>query len=168
MSYRLNVKTCSFLSVLIAIEIVLSRFCSIHTWNLKIGFAFIPVVLAAMLFGAWEASIVAAIGDIVGAFLFPVGAYFPGFTVTALLTGAVFGICLYRKVNVFRIVTSVLLVQVIGSLIVNTYWISVLYGMPYWPTFVTRIYQTAGMTAVQVIVIYVLSRSAVPALRRFV
>ena len=30
--------------------IVLSRFLSINTWSFKIGFSFVPIVLAAMLY----------------------------------------------------------------------------------------------------------------------
>lgn len=168
MNYRLNVRNCSYLAVLVALEIILSRFCSFHTWNLKIGFSFVPVVVAAMVFGAWQAGLVAAIGDVTGAVLFPVGAYFPGFTVTALFNGVVFGLFLRRKVNMLRIVCSVLIVQVIGSLFVNTYWISVLYGTTYWPMFGTRLYQAAGMAVVQVVTIGVVKDRVVSVIKRVV
>ena len=168
MTYRMNVRTVTLLGVLIAMEIVLSRFLSIHTWNTKIGFSFVPVVVAAMLFGAMEAGIVAAFADIIGAMMFPVGAYFPGFTLTAFLNGVVYAILLKKKASAGRIILAVLIVQIAGSLFLNTYWISVLYGSPYWPLFFTRIHQTFVMSLVQIAVILVLSRNVVPRLKNVI
>ena len=85
------------LALLTALEIVLSRFLSINAWNTKIGFSFVPIVAAAILYGPAAAGIVGALGDFIGAILFPIGAYFPGFTLTAFLTGCVFGLFLHRK-----------------------------------------------------------------------
>ena len=61
-------------ALLIALQVVLSRFLSFQTWNLKIGFSCVPVVLAARLFGPVGAMLVYGIGDVIGTFLFPVGA----------------------------------------------------------------------------------------------
>lgn len=168
MTYRMNVRTVTLLGVLIAMEIVLSRFLSIHTWNTKIGFSFVPVVVAAMLFGAMEAGIVAAFADIIGAMMFPVGAYFPGFTLTAFLNGVVYAILLKKKASAGRIILAVLIVQIAGSLFLNTYWISVLYKSPYWPLFFTRIHQTFVMSLVQIAFILVLSRNVVPRLKNVI
>jgi len=163
-----TLRSFSVISVLVAMEIILSRFLSIHTWNLKIGFSFIPVVVAAILFGAVQAGLVAAIGDIIGAMLFPVGPYFPGFTVTAFITGVIFALFLKKKASLMNVVVSVLLVQLIGSLCLNTLWISLLYGSPFWPLFFTRIYQAFGMSVVQIAVIYIVNRNLIPVLRAYV
>ena len=87
MSKKIPVRTVVYLGVLTALEIVLSRFLSISAWNIKIGFSFVPIAAAAMLFGPLPAAVAAALGDLLGAILFPIGPYFPGFTVTAFLTG---------------------------------------------------------------------------------
>ena len=87
-----NTEAIVLLGVLISTEVVLSRFFSISAWNIKIGFSFLPVVVAALLLGSLQAGIVAGLGDLIGALLFPIGAYFPGFTLTAFLTGIVFGL----------------------------------------------------------------------------
>lgn len=165
MNQKLTVKSYTIIGVLVAIEIILSRFLSIHTWNLKIGFSFVPVVLTAMIFGGVYAGLVGAIGDIIGAILFPVGPYFPGFTITAFLNGVIFAFFLKKKPTFVNIVISVLLVQIVGSLGLNTLWISILYGSPFWPLFATRIYQTIVMSVVQIVVTYMLSRKLVPVIR---
>ena len=147
------------LAVLTAMEIVLSRFLSINTWNLKIGFSFIPVVVAAMLYGPAGGACVAALGDFLGAILFPIGPYFPGFTFTALLTGIVFGLFLRRKQTPLRTVIAVLINQLGLSLLLNTFWISVLYKSPYFPTLLSRIPQCAVLIPVQIALILAFSHA---------
>ena len=60
-----------WMGILIAVSIVLSRFLSFSAWNVKIGFAFIPIVIGAVLFGPVQGGIAAAAADFLGAILFP-------------------------------------------------------------------------------------------------
>ena len=147
------------MGVLIAIEIVLSRFLSINAWNLRIGFSFVPIAIAGMLLGPLPAGIVAAVADVLGAILFPTGPFFPGFTLTAFLTGVIWGIFLYRKQTPLRILFAVLINQLILSFLLNSLWISVLYGSPFMPLLATRIIQTAILIPVQFIVIGALMKT---------
>ncbi len=142
MHTKMSVKSVSVVGLLVAMEIILARF-SIHTWNIKIGFSFVPIVVAAIFYGPIAGGLVGAIGDVISAVLFPVGAYFPGFTLTAFLTGAVFGWFFRKKVSLGNVILSVLIAQVLISQVMNTYWISFLYGSPFWLLFLTRIYQTS-------------------------
>ncbi len=84
-------------AMLIAIQIVLSRFLSISTPIVKIGFDFAPMALAGMLFGPLYGCAVGALADFLGANLFPIGPYFPGFTVVAGLCGLTYGLLLHKK-----------------------------------------------------------------------
>ena len=146
------------LALLTAVEIILSRFLSISAWNIKIGFSFVPIVVAAILFGPLEAGIVAALGDFIGALLFPIGAYFPGFTLTAFLTGCVFGLFLHRKQGWLQSIAAVGINQFILSLFLNTLWISILYGSPYGPLLATRVIQCILLTAVQLVCIQAITK----------
>jgi len=156
--FRISTKDLVIMAVLIAVEIVLSRFLSISAWNTKIGFAFVPVVIAAVLLGPVYAGIVGAIADLLGAVLFPIGAYFPGFTLTAFLTGLVYGLFLHREQTVPRVIGAVAINQGILSLFLNTFWISVLYGSPFKPLLITRLPQTGILTVVQIVVIIVIAK----------
>ena len=166
MHTKISVKSVSVIGILVAMEIILARF-SIHTWNIKIGFSFVPIVVAAIFYGPIAGGLVGAIGDVISAVLFPVGAYFPGFTLTAFLTGAVFGWFFRKKVSLGNVILSVLIAQVLISQVMNTYWISFLYGSPFWPLFLTRIYQTAGMFVVQTAGIMLIEKKLMPVLRKY-
>lgn len=72
-----NIRTITHVAALIAIEIVLSRFCSIATPIVKIGFGFVPVAVCAMLYGPVWAGAAGGLGDFIGAILFPIGGYSP-------------------------------------------------------------------------------------------
>lgn len=157
--FRFTTRTITTLALLTAIEIVLSRFLSVNAWNIKIGFSFVPVVVAAILYGPIGAGIVGALGDFIGAILFPIGAYFPGFTLTAFLTGLVFGLFLYRKQDWPRSIAAVGINQFVLSLFVNTLWISVLYGSPYVPLLATRVVQCVILTVVQLVCIQAIAKA---------
>ena len=166
MKAKKQVKMICVTGILIAIEIVLANYLQIHTWDMKLGFGFVPVVAAAILYGPFVAGAVGAIGDVVSAFLFPVGQYFPGFTITAFLTGAVFGAFLYKKESVLNVFLSVFITQALISQFVNTYFISALYGSPYWPLFVTRLMQTGIMIAVEIVLVLLMSKKLIPVLKK--
>jgi len=150
---KFTTKTLTLMGLLIGLEIVLSRFLSISTPYTKIGFAFVPVVIAGILLGPLCAGLVAAVADVLGAVLFPIGAFFPGFTLTAFLMGLCYGWLLREKQNFWRILAAVAIHQLVLSLVLNTLWISLLYGSPYVPLLVSRLPQCAILTAVQLAVI---------------
>ena len=160
---KFTTRVLTTLAMLTAIEIVLSRFLSLNAWNTKIGFGFVPVVVAALLYGPLAGGIVGALAEFIGAILFPIGAYFPGFTLTAFLMGMVFGLFLYPKQNLVRTLAAVGINQFILGLFLNTFWISVLYDSPFVPLLATRVIQSAILTVVQTVCIQLI----VPVLNRY-
>lgn len=159
---KYNTQMIVMAGALIALHVVLSRFCSINAWNLKIGFAIVTIFIAACFYGPVYAGIVGALGDFMGAILFPIGAYFPGFTLTCFLTGVLLGLLLHKKRTIPRILCAVLINELILSLLVNTLWISILYGSPFVPLMSTRIIQCGIIIPVEVVVLCALSRLLIP------
>ena len=160
---KFTTRTLTTFAMLIAIEVILSRFLSINAWNIKIGFGFVPVVIAAILYGPLAGGIVGALSDFIGAVLFPIGTYFPGFTLTSFLMGLVFGLFLYKKQCWLQGLAAVGINQFILGLFLNTFWISVLYGSPYVPLLATRVFQSILLSVVQLICIQLI----VPILNRY-
>ena len=146
------------MAMLVAIQVVLSRFLSINLWNLKIGFSFVPIALAGMLLGPMGAGLTGAVADIIGATLFPSGTFFPGFTLTAFITAFGYGFFLHKKQDMPRILVAVLFSEIVGTLLLNTKWIAILYGTAFLPIFITRVWQAVGMGIVEVVVIKMLAK----------
>ncbi len=141
------------LALLTAMQIVIARFLVIPiSDSLRMSFSFIPVVIAARRFGVMGAVTVYGLGDFLGAVAFPTtGAYFPGFTLTAIISGAIYGILLGKKTSTWRIILSVVLSQVFCTVLLNSFWISFQYGAPFGATALARIGQAAIMGTVQVV-----------------
>ncbi len=147
-----KLRTLVQVSVLVALSIVLSRLLSISTLYVKIGFGFVPIVLCALLHGPVWAGVAAGLADFIGALMFPVGAYFPGFTLTAALTGVVFGLFLFKQEKMFPgLLFAVLINCLVISLLGNTLNISLLTGAPFLALLPTRILQNAVMLPVMLL-----------------
>ena len=144
------------IGILAALYLVLSRMLSFNAWNTRIGFSFVPLVLAGVLLGPVKAGVTGGIADVLAALLMPTGPYFPGFTLTAVLTGVIYGLFLYEKQTLPRIIGAVLTSQVVCSLLLNTLWISILYKSPFPAVLATRLTQFAIMSVVQIAVMSLL------------
>ena len=143
-----------------ALSMALNRFASIHTMGWTIGFAFIPIVLTAVLCGPLWAAAAGGLADFIGALLFPFGPYFFGFTATAALMGAVYGLFLFgKRLRWWQVVLPALINNLLFGLVVNTLWVSILYGSKtYWGWFVYRLPEYAVLIPMNLIFIPVLFR----------
>ncbi len=142
MNKRLSTRTIAQAGFLTAISIVLTRFISIMIPlaglpSLRLGFGELPIVLSGLLFGPVVGGISGMIADLIGAFAFPQGPYFPGFTLSSILWGVVPGIySIYIKNKfesgnpfTFKRILFILIVSTIPiSLVLNTYWLSLMFG----------------------------------------
>ncbi len=169
------------LSVLVALQVILTRFCSFNAWNVRIGLGFTALVVAAIFYGPVAAATVGGLGDLIGSIAFPTGPYFPGFTLTQVLMGLVLGFALYRKYTgaaaesgvspdtgssalysgtqlsqLLRVVIAVLINQCVFSLLLNTMWISLVYGSSFTGLLATRALQAVVTAPIQIIIISVL------------
>ena len=151
---NIKAKELVYLSLFISLEVILTRFLSIQTPIVRIGFTFIPVAVSAMMFGAVFSGISAALADIIGMMLFPSGPYFPGFTLTAFLSGVIYGVFLYdRTLNLFRISTAVIIISLFINLGLDTVWIWMLTGKGIMILLPPRIIKCLIMIPIQIIII---------------
>ena len=84
-----NTKKIVIVAMLVAFDVIFSRLLAFNVLIAKVGLGFAATAVCAMLYGPVWAGVCAALADLVGALLFPTGAYFPGFTVTAAMTGVI-------------------------------------------------------------------------------
>lgn len=125
----LSTETVVITGFMIALSVVLSKLVSINISFLRIGFGFLPIAVLAILYGPAVAAIGYGVADLLGAWLFPTGTFFPGFTVSAVLTGLIFGFILYNKeVTIKRALIASALVCLGVNLLLNTYWLTFLLG----------------------------------------
>ena len=154
MKIKHNTRMLVHLSILLTIEIVLSRFFSISTPIVKISFAFVPLALCGILYGPVWAGVLGGLADLLGANLFPVGMYFPGFTLSGALSGVVYGLFLYkRRCPLGNIAVLVFLQRIVIGLGLSTYWLTFLTDVPFTVLFTTRILQAIILIPLQIVVL---------------
>ena len=150
-------------AMLIAFDVVFTRLLAVNVLWVKLGFGFAAVALCAMLWGPAWAGLCAAIGDLVGSLLFPAGGYFPGFTVTAAITGVIYGLFLYRERPSFvRCFLAALSNTVLVTLILNSLMIILVFQpAAVGPLMAARAVEAGLSLAAQTAVIYAFSASDV-------
>ncbi|NLK44777.1 MAG: folate family ECF transporter S component [Tissierellia bacterium] len=140
---RISTRTLTQAGFLTAISIVLTRFISVMVPlagglpALRLGFGELPIIMSGLLFGPVVGGITGLIADLIGAWAFPQGPFFPGFTLSSMLWGilpGIYGLYLKRKAdkgNPFtfkRIFFIIVACTIPISLIMNTYWLSLMMG----------------------------------------
>lgn len=161
--------------ILIALQVIVSRFLSIQTPFLKIGFGFLPMAVAAILYGPVYAGVAWGLSDFIGATLFPFGPYFFGFTASAILNGVIFGVFIYKNhTKVWRIAAAIAISSAIVSLGLDTVWLTTLYATPFEIVIGERLLRCAVMVPVEFILIFLAGnrfssffyRNSTPALQK--
>ena len=149
-----------------ALSVVLSKLISINISFLRIGFGFLPIAILAILYGPAVAAIGYGIADLLGAWLLPTGQFFPGFTLSAVLTGLIFGLFLYKKdVTFVRALAASAVVCLGVNLLLNTYWLTFIIGKGFKVLLVSRAVKELIAIPVMAALIVAMDRSVIKAVK---
>ena len=114
--------------VLIALDVALSTLFIPVGDNLRIKFDFLTRAVIGMVGGPFLALSSGMMADLLGFVLHPVGAFFPGYTLSAMLGSLVYALFFYRsKINIVRIVLAKLTVNLFINVLLGSVW-SVIIG----------------------------------------
>jgi len=131
-----SVATITVTAMLIACQVVLGNLLQVPMLGKQYNFGFVPIALAGALMGPIPAAIVGGLGDLIGAHLFPAGAYFPGFTLTNVLLGLWCGFILHGKKPCWWRCAAAVMISLAGlNLFLNSLWLNMLAYVPgrgYW------------------------------------
>lgn len=140
-------------SVLIALNIVITRLLSIDIGAVRIGLGFIPIALGAMLYGPVPGAVIAFLADLLGALLQGKG-YWPGFALSAILLGATYGIFLYKRKKSYKTITICVVLQAIFiESLLGALWYKIFGGTPFFAALSMRALDAAVMIPVKVFLI---------------
>ena len=87
--------------------------------------------------------------------LFPIGAYFPGYTLTAALSGATYGLFLQNggAKSFAKVTAASLIINLVYHLGINTYWTTLFTGKGYLALLPTRVFSNVVLLPMEIIVI---------------
>lgn len=160
---KMNIKTVVFAGVLIAMNIILTRFLAIDLGtSLRITFGAVPIFLAGLWMGPVTGAICGGIGDFIGCIL-------KGYTLnpfimmTSMLAGILAGVCkryvFKGKLDTKRIAVIVILHGLLGSMGFTTIGLHLYYATPWAVLIPSRAVQTVGLVIANTILVSVLYRS---------
>ena len=142
-------------ALLLAISVILDQFTLEITPTLKVGFGFLVTALSGMLYGPVVAGVMGGVGDIVKFIIKPTGTFFPGFTLNAILGGILYGLFFYKnKVSVPRCILSKTLANLVINILLNTLWLSILYGKAFTVLVVPRITKNLIALPIEIILLW--------------
>ncbi len=150
-------------ALLVALGII-SGFFKLPISNiLEIRIVTIPLAVAGAIFGPGIGAIVGMLSDLGGYVLNSTGPYFPGFTVSYGLSGAIFGLILRKdgapSTGIGRTVAAVIVNSLVVNLFLNSLWLNILYpGKGFYAVFTARIIKELVMIPVYVIIISAIIR----------
>lgn len=150
------------LALMVALNVVLGRLSVQFTPEIRLSvFGFLPIALAGMLMGPLYGGLTGAAGDILNYVLFThvYGAYFPGYTLTAVLSGWWYGCTLHgKKVTWLRAILAIAPVIVLGEMLLNSVWVYMMYSKTFWAKLPMRLLTNAVECPVKVLLLMGMSR----------
>ena len=156
-------------ALLCVLAVVANRFLGINTQFLSISVSFVPVMVCSMLLGPLYGGVCGGLADLIGALLFPFGPFFPGFTLTAFFSGALFGFIPTKSSGKrFFSVTFLifLLEEVFCTVLLNSLWISLLYGSPFFPLVLTRLPKATVLVVLGPFVAFLIKKHLLPPINK--
>lgn len=173
--FKINKRIIPVLAMLVAVSIIFTRAFGVMVpiagaMTLRLSFGEIPIILAGVLFGPLAGFMTGIAADLLGYLINSFGApYFPGLTLSAGLVGLLPGLLL-RNVNTVitfrRLLAVIAATSILISISLDTYWLSVLFKVPYLALLPARTIARLLLIPVYTLVIHtVISRSFVASLR---
>ncbi|MGN0974743.1 MAG: folate family ECF transporter S component [Gemmiger sp.] len=158
-----NVRVLAFAGLVCAMAIVLECFpIYILGTSLKIYFSFLAVGLGCACYGPVVGMLAGACIDTLGFLINSYGEpYFPGYLITAVLSGLIYGLMLYRrKPTVLRIIATRILINYGSNVLLGSVWKAMLYGKGYYYYFTTGLAKNTVMLPIEVVLMVVVLRAA--------
>lgn len=160
-SYRevKNIRTITVAAMFAAISVALGYFTIQIGDYIKIGFSSISNEFVYYLFGPVVGGCFGGFIDLLKYIIKPTGAFFPGFTVNAILGGILYGMLLYKRpIRLVRVAAAKLTVVVICNILLNTLWLSMLYGKAFMVLLPMRALKNIIMWPIDSLLFYTLAR----------
>ena len=136
---KFSIRDIVYISLMVALNVVLSRMLSIRIplggiEGSRIGFGGLPIIFAGIAINPLAGGIVGALGDLIGHFLSPMGPYMPQFTMSAALTGFIPGLVLkpFKRsgYTLWQLIMAIAIGQTITSIILVPYFMEKYFSVP--------------------------------------
>ena len=159
-----NVRILTLAGIITAASIVLESFpIYLLGTSLKIYFSFLVISLGCYVYGPAVGILVGFANDTLGFLISSFGEpYFPGYLITAMLSGLIYGALLYRqRITVLRLVVVRLVINYGSNVLLGSVWKAMLYGKGYLYYLTSGAIKNTLMLPVEVFLMWAVLNAAV-------
>lgn len=158
--WELGTRGITVVGILMAMTIALGKI-GIMTPIVRITFSFLPTALIGLLFGPWVGAVAATLSDLLGFIIGGgVGGFFPGFTLSAFISGLAYGVFLHKKkITKKRVLMVVAFNTLFVNLTLNTLWLHILTQNPIAVLLPPRLVQNALTSVIQFLSIWFIANN---------
>ncbi len=159
-SYRelRQVKTIAAMGMFGAISVVLGSLTIVIGDYIKIGFSSVAQQFVYYLFGPVAGGFFAGAMDILKYFIKPTGAFFPGWTISAMTAGVLYGCFFYKKpLSIPRVLIAEFTVSVVCNMLLGTLWLTIMYEKAFMVLLPVRVIKNLAMWPVNSMLFYTLT-----------
>ena len=154
-----DIKALAITAMFLAVAVVLGFYSVQVTDFIKISFSFIADEMTGMMFGPVVGGVMGGAADLIKYLVHPTGAFFPGFTISGVISGMIYGVILYKKpVQLKRILLANGLVMIFVNILLNTYWLTLLYGQGFLAILPVRVLKEIILYPIYVALFYSVSK----------
>lgn len=124
---------------------------------IKIGFSSIANQFVYYLFGPVFGGFFGGALDLLKYFIKPTGEFFPGWTLSAMLAGVIYG-CFYykRKLTFWWVLAAEFTVSAVCNMFLGTLWLNIMYGEGFIALLPGRVIKNLIMTPINALIFHTL------------
>lgn len=163
-----NTRALTMAAMLIALNVALSSVRVQITPELRLSIGFVTQAAAGMLLGPVVAMLTGAAGDIVSLICFPTGAFFPGYTLTAVVGGLLYGLMLFGRprIGYLRALAAKGVVSLACNILLNTLWLTMTTGRGMLALLPARLIKNLCLLPVEALLLYMTATTVMVVARR--
>lgn len=161
-----NLRIIAVAALFVGLHVVVSAFFIPLGENLRMYFSFFVTALGSIIYGPVVALMVGFASDILGFFIHPSGGFFPGYTLTAMLSGLCYALFLYRaRLSTARVFLCKLCVNLFINVGLGSLWSAMLYGKAFYYYLAKSAVKNIVLLPVEVLLLMLFLRAMQPAMR---
>ena len=162
-----DIRYLALMALFIAMRTALSSLYIPVGENLRILVTFIPAALEASIIGPVPALVSGALADIIGYMLFPSGAFFPGYTVSAMAGSFIYALFFYeRNISVLRIALAKLIVNAFVNVGLGSLWSAIQFSKGYIYYMAKSVVKNSILLPIEIIILILMFNLLLPVMKK--
>lgn len=162
-----SVRYLAFMAIMIALKTAFSFYYVPVGENLRIYFTFLIVGIEGMVLGPVSAGLSGLITDLVSFLIHPTGPFFPGYTLSSILSGMIYGIFLFQPpCKLYKVCLAKLSVNLFVNIGLGSLWSAMLFSKGYYYYLAKSAIKNVLLLPIEIILLYLTLKVVLPHLKR--